>query len=46
MVLESFVGPCSLFQFHNPIHSRYDSLDAASARRKAATYTENNINTK
>jgi hypothetical protein len=26
------------------IHSRSDSLDAGSARRKAATYTQNNIN--
>jgi hypothetical protein len=26
-------------QFLNPIHSRYDSLDGGSARRKAVTYT-------
>jgi hypothetical protein len=34
-----------LFQFPNPIHSRKDSLDGGSARRKAATYTQNNTNT-
>jgi hypothetical protein len=33
------------FQFFNPIHSRKDSLDGGSARRKAATYTQNNTNT-
>jgi hypothetical protein len=33
------------FQFLNPIHSRFDSLGGESARRKAATYTQNNINT-
>jgi hypothetical protein len=31
-----------LFQFLNPIYSRYDSFDRGSARRKAATYTQNN----
>jgi hypothetical protein len=35
-------GPRPLFQFLNPIHSRYDSLDGGSARRKAATYTNTN----
>jgi hypothetical protein len=39
-----FVGPLPLFQFLNPIHSRWDSLDRGSARRKAATYTQNNTN--
>jgi hypothetical protein len=34
------------FSVFNPIHSRYDSLDGGSARRKAATYIQNNINTK
>jgi hypothetical protein len=29
------------FQFHNRIHSRYDSLDGGSAPRKADTYTQN-----
>jgi hypothetical protein len=28
------------FSVFDPIHSRYDSLDGGSARRKAATYTE------
>jgi hypothetical protein len=37
-------GPWSLFQFLNPIHSQQDSLDGGSARRKAATYTQNNTN--
>jgi hypothetical protein len=30
-------GPWPLFTFLNPIHSRSDSLDGGSARRKAAT---------
>jgi hypothetical protein len=33
------------FQFLNPIHSRQDSLHWGSAHRKAATYTQDNINT-
>jgi hypothetical protein len=33
------------FQFANLIYSRQDSLDGGSAGRKAATYTQNNINT-
>jgi hypothetical protein len=45
MVLRPFVGPWQIFQFHNIIHSRWDSLDGGSARRKAATYTQNNTNT-
>jgi hypothetical protein len=32
------------FQFLNPIHSRWDSLDGGSAHRKAVTYTQNNTN--
>jgi hypothetical protein len=40
MALQPF-GPWSLFNFLNPIHSRYDSLDGGSARRKVATYTQN-----
>jgi hypothetical protein len=43
MALQPF-GPWPLFQFLNPIHSRKDSLDGGSARRKAATYTQNNTN--
>jgi hypothetical protein len=35
----------AVFQFLNPIHSRYDSLDGESARRKAPAYTQNNTNT-
>jgi hypothetical protein len=34
----------AIFQFLNPIHSRYDSLDRGSALLKAATYTQNNTN--
>jgi hypothetical protein len=45
MALESFFRPWPLFHFHNPIHSRWDPLDKGSARRKAATYTQNNTNT-
>jgi hypothetical protein len=45
MALQSFVGPWPLIQFLDPIHSRYDSLDGGSARRNAAIYTQNNINT-
>jgi hypothetical protein len=32
------------FQFLNPIHSRYYSLDEGSARRKVTIYTQNNDN--
>jgi hypothetical protein len=45
VALQPFVGPWPLFQFLDPIHSRYNSLDEGSARRKAATYTQNNANT-
>jgi hypothetical protein len=34
-----------LFQFLNPIHSRYYSLDGESARRKVVTCIQNNTNT-
>jgi hypothetical protein len=40
MALQPF-GSWPLFQFLNPVHSQYDSLDGRSARRKAATYTQN-----
>jgi hypothetical protein len=40
MAVQYFVDPWPLFQFLDLIHSRYDSLDGESARRKAATYTE------
>jgi hypothetical protein len=42
MALQPFVGPSPLFQFLDPIHSGYDSLDGGSARRKASTFTKNN----
>jgi hypothetical protein len=41
MALQPFVGPWPLFQFRNPVYSRYNSLNGGSARRKAATYTYN-----
>jgi hypothetical protein len=44
MALQSFVGPWPLFQFLDPTHSRQDTLDGGSARRKAATYTDINTN--
>jgi hypothetical protein len=40
MDLQPFVGPWPLFQFLDPIHSRWDSLDRESAHRKSSTYTE------
>jgi hypothetical protein len=40
-----FWGPGRFYQFRNPIHSRLDSLDGESARRKDATYTQNSTNT-
>jgi hypothetical protein len=42
MILQPFVGPWPLFQFLNPIHSRQDSLDGGSARRKASTLYKTN----
>jgi hypothetical protein len=45
MALQPFVEPWPLFQFIDPIHSRWDSLDGGSTRRKAATRTQNNTNT-
>jgi hypothetical protein len=33
------------FRFLNPTHSQKDSVDGRSARHKACTYTQNNINT-
>jgi hypothetical protein len=41
MTLEPLVGPWPLFQFLNPIHH----WTGESARRKAATYTQDNTNT-
>jgi hypothetical protein len=41
MALQPFVGPWPLFQFPNPTLCQYESLDVGSARRKAATYTQN-----
>jgi hypothetical protein len=44
MPLLPFVVPWLLFQFLYPIHNRHDFLDDVWSRRKAATYTQNNIN--
>jgi hypothetical protein len=39
------LGLGRFFSFLIFLRSQYDSLDGGSARRKAATYTQNNINT-
>jgi hypothetical protein len=44
VALQPCVGLWPLFQFLNPIDSRWDSLYGGSARRKASTYTQNNTN--
>jgi hypothetical protein len=44
MAVQPFVGPWPISHFHNPIQSRYDSLDGGSARRKAATYKQDSTN--
>jgi hypothetical protein len=43
MALQPFVRPSHL-QFRNLFYTQYDSLDEWSARRKAATYTQDNTN--
>jgi hypothetical protein len=43
--LSTTLWTSAVFQFLNPIHRRYDSLDVRSACRKAATYTRDNTNT-
>jgi hypothetical protein len=45
MALQPFAEHWPHFQFLNPIHSRYESLDGGPAHRKAATYIQKNINT-
>jgi hypothetical protein len=45
MAVQSCCWNLAAFSFLNPIHSRQDSLDGGSARRKAATYTQINTNT-
>jgi hypothetical protein len=35
MAVQPTVWPWPLFQFLDPIHSRYDTLDGGSARHKA-----------
>jgi hypothetical protein len=47
MALQPFVGPWPHLQFHNIfLHRRKDSLDGGSARRKAATWDNTNIEQK
>jgi hypothetical protein len=41
MALQLFVGPWLLLNFLISLHSRYDSLDRGTARRKTSTYTQN-----
>jgi hypothetical protein len=43
MALQPFVSFCQLFSFLNHAQSVWH-LDGGSARRKAATYTQNNTN--
>jgi hypothetical protein len=45
VALQPFAGPWPLLKFLDPIHSRWEPLDGGSARRKAATYTQDNTNT-
>jgi hypothetical protein len=46
VALQPFVGPWPLLQFRNLfLHRRQDSLNEWSARRKAATNTQDNTNT-
>jgi regulator of protease activity HflC (stomatin/prohibitin superfamily) len=42
MDLQAFVGPWPLFQFSDPIHSLWDSLDRGSASQNASTHTQDN----
>jgi hypothetical protein len=39
MALQPFVGPCQLFQFLDPIHGRYDSLDEGSPSQRLYLHT-------
>jgi hypothetical protein len=39
------LDPWPLFQFLNPRHSWFNSLDGSSAHRKVASYTQNNTDT-
>jgi hypothetical protein len=43
--LQPFVGPWPRFQFLDLLHSRQDPLKGGSARRKAATCTQDSTNT-
>jgi hypothetical protein len=45
MALQPVLGPWQLFQFLDLLHSPYDSLVGGSARHKAATFTQDSINT-
>jgi hypothetical protein len=41
----ALLGALPVFQFLDPVHGPQYSLDGELARRKASTYTQNNINT-
>jgi hypothetical protein len=45
MDIQPIFGPWPPFLFLDLTQSRYESLDGGSARRKAATYTQDTINT-
>jgi hypothetical protein len=45
MALQLFVGPWPLLQFRNLFTQTVGLLGRRSARRKVATYTQDNINT-
>jgi hypothetical protein len=42
VVLQSFVGPWPLFQFLNPVHTRYDSLDGGGDQPVASPLPNTN----
>jgi hypothetical protein len=45
MALQPFVGPLPLLQFRNVLTQTVGLLGRGSARRKAATYIQDNTNT-
>jgi hypothetical protein len=45
MAVLPFLGPWPLFLFLHLLHSKFDSLDGGSARREAATCTQDSTNT-
>jgi hypothetical protein len=45
-LLYSFLSIYGSRVLHNPMHSRWDSLDGASAHRKTSTYIQDNTKNK